>query len=99
MLASLRLETFEPCRDQVFELQRPGAEPLPLVLAEVNRLGKPGEGWERQPFSLLFRHPGERRHLPQGTFALDHATLGRLEMFLVPLGPDALGMRYEAIFT
>lgn len=99
MLETLRLETFEPCRDQTFELHWAGGEPLGLVLAEIKALAKPGEGWERQPFSLTFRHPGERRHLPQGTFKLRHEQLGELEMFLVPLGPDAGGMRYEAVFT
>lgn len=99
MLESLRLETFEPCRDQIFRLHWPGGEPLPLVLAEVKALAKPGEGWDRQPFSLTFRHPGERRNLPQGTYRLDNEGLGDLELFLVPLGPDKEGMRYEAVFT
>lgn len=99
MLDSLRLETFEPCRGQLFRLHWSGGEPLPLVLAEVNALAKPGEGWDRQPFSLLFRHPGERRNLAQGIFKLENETLGELELFLVPLGSDAGGMRYEAVFT
>lgn len=99
MLETLRLETFEPCRDQTFQLHWAGGEPLGLVLSEVKALAKPGEGWDRQPFSLTFRHPGERRHLPQGIFKLTHEQLGELEMFLVPLGPDAGGMRYEAVFT
>ena len=30
---------------------------------------------------------------------LGHAELGSLGIFLVPVGPDAEGMRYEAIFT
>jgi hypothetical protein len=28
-----------------------------------------------------------------------HAQLGAMEIFLVPIGPDEGGMRYEAIFT
>ncbi|MFN7117495.1 MAG: DUF6916 family protein [Saprospiraceae bacterium] len=28
-----------------------------------------------------------------------HPNIGELYIFLVPLGPDAEGMRYEAVFT
>jgi hypothetical protein len=33
--------------------------------------------------------------LPQRIYALEHRTLGRLEIFLVPIGAG----QYEAIFT
>lgn len=52
----------------------------------------------RGPFRLIFRGPREA-FFSQGILALEHAELGRLEIFLVPIGPDAQGMRYEAIFT
>ena len=58
--------------------------------------GKGGKAPKRQPFSLTFRGPG---YLPQKIYRLEHAKLGALEMFLVPLGPDDKGMRFEAIFT
>lgn len=50
------------------------------------------------PFALLFYGPGERL-LPQRIYRLEHATLGAFDLFIVPLGPDAQGLRYEAIFT
>jgi hypothetical protein len=38
--------------------------------------------------------------LSQGTYTLDHGSLGRLWMFLVPVGaPSADGQTYEAIFN
>jgi hypothetical protein len=37
--------------------------------------------------------------LPQGIQRLSHAELGELDLFLVPIGPDAQGMRYEAAFA
>jgi hypothetical protein len=37
--------------------------------------------------------------LPQGVYKLIHARIGEHELFLVPLGPDAAGMRYEASFS
>jgi hypothetical protein len=30
---------------------------------------------------------------------MEHAAIGTFELFLVPIGPDREGMRYEAIFT
>ena len=51
-----------------------------------------------RPFSIIFREAG-RAYLPQRTYTLEHAALGRLDLFLVPIGPDAVGMRYQAIFN
>ena len=43
---------------------------------------------------LLFRGPS-LPILPQRIYPLEHAALGRLELFIVPIGPG----QYEAIFT
>jgi hypothetical protein len=37
--------------------------------------------------------------LAQKIHRLEHATLGALDIFIVPIGPDRLGMLYEAIFS
>jgi hypothetical protein len=61
--------------------------------------GGPGpDGQERRQFSLVFRGPATAV-LPQSTYQLSHAELGELDLFLVPIGPDAEGMRYEAAFA
>jgi len=51
-------------------------------------------------FSLMF-FAAAGVSLPQGLYALEHADLGRLDVFLVPLGPEKSGprMRYEAVFN
>jgi Domain of unknown function (DUF6916) len=74
--------------------------PLPLELIEVVDLGADSAvaPAQRRPFSLIFHHPGSS-YLPQRIYTLEHAALGRLELFLVPIGPDQGGMRYQAIFT
>ena len=51
----------------------------------------------RVPFSLIFRGP-RTPVLPQCIYTLAHAQLGTFDLFLVPIGPDADGMRYEAVF-
>jgi hypothetical protein len=52
----------------------------------------------RQPFSLVFRGPGEEL-LPQSTYLLEHPELGALQIFLVPISRDEGGARYEAVFA
>jgi hypothetical protein len=67
-----------------------------LVLAEATALGFSSA--TRQAFSLVFRGSGGL-YLPQQIYRLEHPALGGLEIFLVPLAPDAAGSRFEAIFT
>ncbi|MEO7793331.1 MAG: methyltransferase domain-containing protein [Thermoanaerobaculia bacterium] len=78
------------------------AEPwnLQLVLAEASPLSLQASptGAFRAPFRLIFHGPAQPVH-PQATLPLDHPKLGRVEIFLVPVGPDAQGMLYEAIFS
>ena len=53
----------------------------------------------QEPFALVFAGPSETP-FAQGLYALDHPELGRLEIFLVPIGPGPDGRhRYEAVFN
>jgi len=102
-LETLSAAAFDAHLATVFRLQTDG-EPLPLELVEVQRAryaddpAAVGPNGRREPFSLHFRGP-RSPFAPQGTRRLEHDALGTLELFLVPLGPDAGGMRYEAVFT
>lgn len=85
--------------DETFTLAV-GSETLDLVLAEVRELGVRAtpEG-PLENYSLVFRCAVRDRFAPQATYRLEQARLGSLDVFLVPLGPDAQGMRYEAVFN
>jgi hypothetical protein len=67
-----------------------------LVRADLLGEGPPPAG-RRQPFSLVFRGPREP-WLPQRIYRVEHPEIGSFEAFLVPIGPDPSGMRYELIF-
>jgi hypothetical protein len=41
----------------------------------------------------------ENWRAPQGMFRVEHPTLGQLEMFAVPIGPDGQGLCYEILFN
>jgi len=55
---------------------------------------------QRQAFSLIFRGP-RNRLLDQRIHTLEHDRLGRLGLFLVPIGPgaDGNGPYYQVIFN
>ena len=84
-------KAFKERQGETFSLAEPVAGTVALRLDEVTTLGPDG-------FTLLFRGalPG---WLPQRIYRLRHPALGELDIFLVPLGPDAGGFRYEAVFN
>ncbi len=98
MLEKLTLADFARCLNQVFTL-RLESSTLELELITADELGTGAPDAERrQPFSLIFRGPKEPI-LAQRIYALEHGTMGRLEIFLVPIGPDDAGMCYQAVFS
>jgi hypothetical protein len=78
-----------------FELELRRADPSPF-LGEESDEAKKERG--RDPFSVEF-HSRLPQHEPQQIFDVEHEKLGKFELFLVPLGPDADGHRYEAVFA
>jgi hypothetical protein len=68
-----------------------------FVLTTVERYGLQQHAPRTEPFTLLFTGPDG---LPQSTYRLEHATLGRMELFLVPIAPASdRAPRYEAVFN
>lgn len=49
-------------------------------------------------FALVFRGPVEPL-LPQRIYRLAHDELADMDIFIVPIGRDESGVRYEAVFT
>lgn len=99
-LAQVTAELFAPHVGETFAV-RPTGQPelrLELELTEARALRDAAAGGGRAPFALTFSGPPEQL-LTQQIVPLEHATLGRLELFLVPLALDAGGARYEAVFS
>jgi hypothetical protein len=73
--------------------------PLDLVLIEASYLQSgPVCVDTSRSFSAVFRGPTEPA-LEQAIYSLDHAELGDLTLFLVPIGADDTGRTYEAVFN
>lgn len=103
MLDTLTPASFKEHVGTRFHLRIEGLEPLELELFEIVRYEEnPDFAARKEPFSLLFLGPA-RLVLPQAIYPLEHPAFGRLEIFLVPIGPDPRGkrsgMRYEAAFN
>lgn len=92
---SLTSQAFDPHLGEVFDLAI-GEHSLPLRLAEIERLGASGR--DGGSFSLLFLGP-QQPVLRQAVYPLQRDGLGRIEMFIVPLGFSDHGMRYQAVFN
>ena len=71
-----------------------------LELVAVNDLASAattGTAGSELSFSAVFRGPAKAR-LPQQTYPLQHRMLGKLSVFLVPVGPAGPRQDYEAVF-
>lgn len=99
MLDQLQRSDFEPFIQQSFiiRFRLPEAE-LPALLMAVTPL-KSHPGSPRPPFSLTFRTPQQGQYYQQAMYTLVHPEKGELELFFVPIGFDAEGMKYEVIFN
>ena len=99
MSARLTAENFRQHLGTKFGVRVETPRPLELELSEVKdytpQSNEPG-GMER--FSLFFRGPGDIM-LQQGTFTMDHPSMGEVTLFLVPIGQDSQGFRYEVVFN
>lgn len=99
-LAMLTKTDFDTCLGTTFQMQVSPEQTAALELIEVS--GYPAQAMRsdatREPFSLLFRGAKELQ-VSQQIFRLNHPELGVHEVFLVPIGPDKQGMRFEAVFS
>jgi hypothetical protein len=98
MLQDLTHTQFAGCLNERFRIHADTAS-FDVELIQAEALGPHHDGSaRRESFSLVFRGPLQPV-LPQRIYRLEHEGLGTLEIFLVPVGPDKDGMRYEAVFN
>jgi hypothetical protein len=102
MLDKLTKDDFAGRIGERFKVHYGAEAPLAAELIEAKAVGigprAVGESIRRQAFSLVFRGP-PTPVLAQRIYTLVHEELGPLELFIVPIGPDKEGMRYEVVFN
>ncbi len=94
-LSTLRRADFGECVGDEFTT---ADEDFVLRLRQAESFGSRVDPQSGRPFSCIFKGPDEPV-LAQGIVDLRHPRLGSLSIFLVPIGPAADGMQYEAVFT
>ena len=96
MIEALTLHDFAPLIGQAFTAHAAQGT-VELRLSEASALRPSGVG-RNEPFSLIF--VGSRDALlSQGMYALEHAVLPGLEVFIVPISASDAGVQYQAIFN
>lgn len=102
MLDELTHSLFAPRIGAKFDARISSTASVTLELIEVALLppqpNRPASLPQRAPFSLVFRAP-RGTQAPQQIFELRHPDLGAFAIFMVPIGPDETGPRYEAVFN
>ena len=95
MLENWTKESFQQSMHSCFEIDVPGQGRQNLELVELTDYPSSAAV---VAFSAIFRGP---RELPfgQGSYAIFHPGMGQADLFLVPIGREADGMRYEAVFN
>ena len=89
------VETFAPHLHSLFQVEVAAGTSLPFELTEVQR----GPSHPRVlMFWLIFRGPADPVY-PQRIYRLQHAALGEMDFFLVPMGRDQKGVTYQAVFN
>ncbi len=96
MLENLTRASFEPYLNTRFTVTRGVSKTLELELVEV--ADKTPARFEGEQFSLIFLGPTEPELLQQ-IYRLEHADMGNIDLFLVPVGREASGRFYEAFFN
>jgi hypothetical protein len=102
---SLSRATFSRAMNTEFLISSAGSKSVKVKLVKivdfkvVNSISLPGSGDGVAPecFSVVFRGPHSNT-LEQGTYRVEHKTMGRLNMFLVPASRTGGSLHYEAVF-
>ena len=99
MSENLTEENFARNLNTKFRVRAEAPRPVELELVEV-------KGWRTRPeeeqgmerFTLLFLGPGDI-FMPQQTYTLEHESMGVFDIFIVPVGQDERGFKYQAVFN
>lgn len=94
----LTFESFSPHLNSIFALGV-GESMVEMTLTQATKQPvHPFPGMMREPFSLIFRS-GNQVVLPQRLYPFKHDAMGKLDIFIVPIGRDPQGVVYQAVFN
>jgi hypothetical protein len=99
MLDRLTADSFAPHEGTEFVVDIVPGGPICLRLQSITRFTVQPHAPRPEPFSLEFVGPATPL-LPQSIYTLEHPDMGRLDLFVVPLGlASGGGVVYEVAFN
>jgi hypothetical protein len=99
MAATPTAEEFRQHLGTRFAVRLDTPRPVELELTEVKDYNaQANEPATMERYSLFFHGPDDIM-LNQGTFTLEHPSMGELTLFMVPVAREPQGFRYEVVFN
>lgn len=95
MPENLTKDAFADCLNDEFNIYLTPENIVAAKLEEITELRKMPRN---EMFSIFFRVPVD---VPfrQNIYEIEHSALGSFELFLVPVGRNEKGVKYEAVFN
>ena len=92
-------QTFENIDNKIFEVSFNPEQMTTCELIEINSINSQTlEQGQKEAFSLIFQTSGDTI-FEQDTYMVKNSEFDETPLFLVPIGADEKGVRYEAVFT
>ncbi|MEO6039225.1 MAG: hypothetical protein ABIQ93_12500 [Saprospiraceae bacterium] len=98
MLDQLQISDFSPWLNQPLTIRFTPEVSLPAHLIQVREV-ESYSPLSRQPFAIVVRTDQKTHYFQQAICVLEHPEKGDLPLFFVPIGHDAQGVLYEAVFA
>lgn len=92
-----KCDDFQACLNQTFLLKTDDYEDE-LELIQVDRMSQAQAPDGNEAFAVVFQS-ARPEPIPQRIYHMSNPQMGELELFIVPIGKDETGVRYEAVFS
>jgi hypothetical protein len=97
-LATITADALQPLVGETFAVRLPSGRAAEAFLKRVDVRGT-YPMTQRAAFSFILRVPGDRTDAQQGTLHMEHAKIGALDPFAVPVGQDGDAILWEVVFS
>ena len=97
-LSLINAEDFKAYLNQPLDVHFSDSIKVSSIVTRITDLGSYSP-LERGPFSIELQTTGDMTCRVQGIYRIDHPVINGLDVFLVPIGKDNKGMKYEAVFS
>lgn len=97
-LSLIKSDDFKACLNRPLDVHFSESAAISSVVTRVTDLNSYSP-LERPAFSVELQTTGDMTVRPQGIYRINHPVINGLDVFLVPIGMDNNGMKYEAVFS